>query len=127
MARLVLDDDIEEVRVLRRTRTGRTVSVVVYGDDADDQWEDPDAPERVTLVGRTESGAVVRESIAPRGRTKRQAKALRPIDKALRKLARRQIARSRSYLERHERSNRSKKNGWVKDFVKNFRRALKAK
>jgi len=40
-------------------------------------------------------------------------------------MMKRQFRVSKIYLERHERSNRTKRNGWVKDLSKNMVRAMR--
>ncbi len=50
---------------------------------------------------------------------KKQAKWLAPYEKLVREVAKRQDRASHTYVQRHQRSNRKKKNGWIRDFVKN--------
>jgi hypothetical protein len=56
---------------------------------------------------------------------KKGSKMLRPIEKAARRFAKKQSVAASAYLERHERSNADKKNGWVKDIKKNVTKSMK--
>lgn len=60
-----------------------------------------------------------KEQKKKRKKRKKQNKYLSPLEKLVRDVAKRQDKATRTYVERHERSNRKKKNGWIKDFVKN--------
>ena len=55
---------------------------------------------------------------------KKQARALRPTEKMVFSMAKRYDKASKEYRDRHERSNRKKKNGWIKDFAKNYNKAM---
>lgn len=55
---------------------------------------------------------------------KKQAAALKPIEKAMFKQARKAEEASKIYRERHSKSNKKKKNGWVKDIGKNYAKAM---
>ena len=58
------------------------------------------------------------------GRGKRKGtRLLRPVDRAVRRLARAQEAMAETYLERHERSNEKKRDGWLRDLGNNVYRA----
>merc|ERR1711872_65138 len=52
---------------------------------------------------------------------KKQARALRPTEKMVFSMAKRYDKATKEYRDRHERSNRKKKNGWIKDFAKNYK------
>ena len=54
----------------------------------------------------------------------KKSKLLSPWGKSLKKMAKRQDKASRVYLKRHKRSDKKKKNGWFKDFAKNYGKAL---
>lgn len=54
---------------------------------------------------------------------KKQAAWLKPFEKRQRRAARAMIAGSESYLDRHQRSNRKKRNGWLRDLNKNSLKA----
>ncbi|MDB9517412.1 LamG domain-containing protein [Roseofilum reptotaenium CS-1145] len=55
---------------------------------------------------------------------KKQSKSLRPIEKLVRRLSNKQHRATREYTKRHKRSNRKKKNGWLRDWYKNWGKAL---
>ena len=59
-----------------------------------------------------------------RRKRKKQSKFLSPWEKTVRRLAKNQVKASNTYLDRHERSNRKKKNGWIRDYNKNFSKSL---
>jgi hypothetical protein len=80
---------------------------------------------KVTLV-KPDAGVIRYAEIDDTGpNKKKQSKALRPLEKSMRKIARRQVEIAAAYLLRHERSNRRKKNGWIRDFGANLRRAMR--
>ncbi|MBW4583782.1 hypothetical protein G7B40_013240 [Aetokthonos hydrillicola Thurmond2011] len=55
-----------------------------------------------------------------RRKKKKQSKFLSPWEKSVRRLARNEVKAAKTYLDRHERSNKKKKNGWLRDFNKNL-------
>ncbi|MDJ1179191.1 hypothetical protein PJF56_09965 [Roseofilum sp. BLCC_M91] len=55
---------------------------------------------------------------------KKHSKFLSPYEKYVRELAKRQDEATHTYVERHKRSNRKKKDGWLKDFVKNYSKSV---
>ncbi len=59
-----------------------------------------------------------------RKKRKKQSKYLSPYEKYVRKVAKRQEEATHTYVERHKRSNRKKKNGWLKDFAKNYSKSV---
>ncbi|MCA9537736.1 MAG: hypothetical protein KC620_02535 [Myxococcales bacterium] len=54
---------------------------------------------------------------------KKQSRLLRPFERGQRRLATAYSTASESYLDRHKRSNRKKRNGWIRDLAKNQRRS----
>ncbi|MDY7006749.1 MAG: hypothetical protein SWX82_23195 [Cyanobacteriota bacterium] len=54
---------------------------------------------------------------------KKQSKALSPLEKSIFKMAKMTDKATTQYRERHEKSNRKKKNGWIKDLPKNYNKA----
>ncbi|NES23203.1 MAG: hypothetical protein F6K41_30865 [Symploca sp. SIO3E6] len=60
----------------------------------------------------------------PKKKRKKQSRVLKPFEKAVRDLAKRQAEATSEYIERHERSNRKKKDGWIKDFPKNYSKSM---
>lgn len=102
------------VRVVFRDRKPDRLSSAFGDDDI-----------RVTIV-RPETGVVLEGELDESGpRRKKQTKMLRPIERAVRKIARREFGIAQVYLARHQRSNRLKKDGWIKDLGKNIRRAIR--
>ncbi|NET25418.1 hypothetical protein [Okeania sp. SIO1I7] len=59
-----------------------------------------------------------------KNKKKKQSNALKPYEKAVFKMAKMYDKATKEYRERHERSNRKKKNGWIKDFAKNYSKAM---
>jgi hypothetical protein len=55
---------------------------------------------------------------------KKQSRVLKPLEKSVFKLAKRYDEATSEYKKRHSRSNKKKKNGWIKDFVKNYGKAM---
>jgi hypothetical protein len=123
-----LDDDVEELVVIKPGDNGkakikrfnRELSVSpARGDD-----EDP--PKLFVLV--RDFGGDVRAARLHRndedGR-KKQSKRLKPIERIVRKLMRRQSAFANSYLQLHEMSNHRKKNGWVRDLSRNVMKSVR--
>lgn len=51
---------------------------------------------------------------------------VRPIEKAVHRWARSEQARAAKYLERHERSNAKRRDGWVRDLNINTLKAIEA-
>ena len=76
---------------------------------------------RVVVLQKDWTGAA-RPVVIFRDRRK-GARNLRPFEKAIRRLNVAQGTAAGVYLERHERSNRKKRNGWFKDLRKNGARA----
>ncbi|WP_414588376.1 hypothetical protein [Scytonema sp. PCC 10023] len=59
-----------------------------------------------------------------RKKRKKQSKFLSPWEKTVRRAAKDQVKASETYLGRHERSNKKKKNGWIRDLNKNVSKSL---
>ncbi|NEP58851.1 MAG: hypothetical protein F6K31_17830 [Symploca sp. SIO2G7] len=55
---------------------------------------------------------------------KKQAAALKPYEKTIFKVAKSYDKATKEYKDRHEKSNRKKKNGWIKDLPKNYSKAM---
>jgi len=62
------------------------------------------------------------------GKTKRkkkkQAAALKPLEKNVRSVAKSLDKATKEYFTRHDRSNSKKKNGWIRDYTKNMNKAM---
>jgi hypothetical protein len=55
---------------------------------------------------------------------KKQSSGLKPIEKAIFKLSQKYDKATTEYKERHSKSNKKKKNGWIKDLPKNYTKAM---
>lgn len=77
----------------------------------------------VMTIHQEEDGAVVRTVLSKKKSKKRVSKRWRKMDKALRRLNEAQQTAASDYLRRHERSNRKKKNGALRDLTKNVMRS----
>lgn len=53
------------------------------------------------------------------GEARKGSSALRPLEKAVRRVMKAESAALDSYLDKHERSNQKNKNGWLRDMVPN--------
>ena len=86
--------------------------------------EDQEYPVRsVMTLHHDNNGIVVRKVLSKKKRKKRVSKEWRQVDKALRRLNKAQQEAASDYLRRHERSNRKKKNGALRDLSKNVMRS----
>lgn len=75
------------------------------------------------LIKREADGAVAISTVFKAKGKRRGSRRLRPLEKVVRRIGEAASTASDVYLSRHERSNRRKKNGWVKDIGKNIRKA----
>lgn len=122
-------DGVRRVSVVKLAAGGRARETVLFRagrraaeDVVDDILDDG---VRVHVV-RPHSGVVRSGELDESGpRPKRQAKMLRPLEKGMRKAIRRQLGVAQIYLSRHERSNRRKRDGWLKDLPRNIYRAVR--
>lgn len=71
-------------------------------------------------LGRVEAVEIYRK---PSGGKRKGTRLLRPLDRVTRRMARAQETAAATYLERHERSNASKRDGWLRDLGNNVYRA----
>lgn len=78
---------------------------------------------RATLVQRDATGALQSSVIYKEKSKRRVPKRWRGMEKFLRRMGAAQQTSASVYLERHERSNAKKKNGWLKDLGKNMGKA----
>jgi hypothetical protein len=81
----------------------------------------------VVKVKRESDGSVTRTVVAEdsKRRRRRVSRPFRRIDRSLRKLTKAENVASSEYLRRHDRSNRRKKNGALKDLGKNVRKSIR--
>lgn len=80
----------------------------------------------VTFLKAKPDGSYETEHLTETGPRKKQAKALKPLERMVRKLVKSELAAAQVYLERHDRSNQLKTNGWLKDIGKNLGKAVKS-
>lgn len=76
-----------------------------------------------TLYGKSSKSSKSKKRKKKR-KNKKHSKFLSPYEKYVRELAKRQDEATHTYVERHKRSNRKKKDGWIKDFVKNYSKSV---
>jgi hypothetical protein len=108
---------VERVTVLRPDDSGNIVREKYKVDDLDDDLG-------IDYIVRDRAGLVRRGEVSERlGQPKKLSKVSRALDKRIHKLARGNSRTVSRYMTLHDRSNRIKKNGWVRDLVKNLRKA----
>jgi hypothetical protein len=81
----------------------------------------------VVKIEREADGSVTRTILSDEGKKRRRkvSRPLRRLDRSLRKITKAENVASSDYLRRHERSNRKKKNGALKDLRKNLRKSVR--
>ena len=78
----------------------------------------------VTIVETTEAGDRVNRVVySDRPKRKKQSKLLRPAEDMTRRMTEASIAGMQSYIDRHKRSNRKKRDGWLKEYRRNLTKA----
>ena len=86
----------------------------------------PDSVRRITVLHKSADGTVDAETIYRRsgssGRRK-TSQLFRPAERVARRLADAQSRFAQSYLDRHNRSNRKRRDGWIGDYPSNVLRA----
>ena len=111
--------DVKRISVIR-PGSGEVHHLLVRGDD------DADGSIKVTLL-RPGLGVVRRLKLEqPSTGKKKQSRMLKPLEKGLRKLVKRELEIGADYLERHERANRRESNGWIKHLPRNVIRAVRS-
>ncbi|HEY2322812.1 MAG TPA: hypothetical protein VGJ82_08100 [Thermoanaerobaculia bacterium] len=83
--------------------------------------------QRITILKKDPESGKVRPAAVYRakGRKKKTPKALRPIEKFLRRLGKAQARAASVYNMRHDRSAKKKKNGALRDLITNVSKARK--
>lgn len=79
--------------------------------------------ESITFLKAHSDGSYDCQTLTEAGPRKKQSRTLKPFEKLVRKLVKSELAAANSYLERHEKSNRRKPDGWLKDMGKNLKKA----
>lgn len=77
----------------------------------------------VSKMELSADGTVTRIKLGGAKRKRKVSKQWRSMDKMLRRMSRAQETAAGEFRRRHERSNRRKKNGGIRDLSKNVRRA----
>lgn len=121
---LRLSGDIERVVVIRSGEGGRRRSREVFVSDDNPQDILDDVGTKFIVRGRSGRAweGVLQESLGPK---KKQAKWLRPLERRIRKFARRRARAMSMYLVLHDHSNREKRNGWIRDLGRNVRKVIR--
>lgn len=117
---VVTNPDVEQVAVMDRKSGGKTRTVMQVNSGLTGSRK---KSYKVTVINR--AGGVVEEDEGPVRKKRKQTKRLKPMEKAARKTAQRGIRFMENYLHLHERSNMKKKDGWLKSYGKNIRKAFK--
>jgi uncharacterized protein DUF6312 len=79
---------------------------------------------RIIQLQRDENGAYAPITLYRKEARKRKVSGpLRPVEKAVRKIASAQVAFANSYVDRHNRSNEKRRDGWMIDLVPNVAEA----
>lgn len=116
---LKMDSEVKRVTVLKEGR-GRSV----YHRRSEDDDRHP--IKRVTVIRRDGRGRIVsRDAYEGERKTKRQSRALRPMERQLRKVLEFQSDVIENYLGRHRRSNEKRRDGWLSDMPTNMLRAVR--
>jgi hypothetical protein len=83
----------------------------------------------VIRLSPTSAGGVVPETLYERAshrKSKKSSALLKPAQRLVKRLAEAQHATAVRYLERHKRSNETRRDGWLLDFPSNVARAGRA-
>jgi hypothetical protein len=81
---------------------------------------------RITVLQRNASGDMSPVVVFKRGRGKKNGtQMLRPLERIMRSLAETGDAATGTYLRQHKKSNRKRKDGWVRDVPGNYVKAAR--
>jgi hypothetical protein len=117
---LKMDSDVKRVTVLKPGEGGRAV----YSRRSKDSDRQP--IKRVTVIKRDGRGQILsRDAYEGERKTKKQSKALRPMEREVRRMMEFQQDVIQNYLSRHQRSNEKRRNGWLSDMPGNVIRAVR--
>lgn len=78
---------------------------------------------RITLIERTGSGTTATVIAGKRKKRKKRSRGTKGIERGVRQIADAANIFTSNYNDRHKRSNRKKRDGWMKDYTVNFFRA----
>jgi Family of unknown function (DUF6312) len=108
---------VDRVTVLRRDDRGNVVR-------SDKIVDDLDQGIGIDYVVRDQSGLMRRGEVTEEiGPPKKQSKLSKTLNKRVRKMAAGNARTLTRYIRLHDRSNSLKKNGWIRDLVKNVKQA----
>jgi LytS/YehU family sensor histidine kinase len=77
----------------------------------------------VVIIEQGENGRTAATVVYKEKRKRRVSKRWRSIDRAIRRMGRAQLTTASDFLVRHERSNRKKKNGGLRNLIRNVSRS----
>ena len=79
---------------------------------------------RIIMLQPGPSGSLVRTVLYENpNETKKQTRILRPLERVVRRVSRAQLDYWGTLVSRHNRSNRKKRDGWIRDSVTNLAKA----
>jgi hypothetical protein len=80
---------------------------------------------RVTVLSRDDSGKIVPVIVydGRRRKKKKGSRMLKPVERMVRQMARANDAAAADYLRRHKKTNRKRRDGWLRDAHVNLLRA----
>lgn len=106
----------KHVTVISGNHNDRLVRSVRMGSSAEDL--------KFTVIDK--QGTVTRGVIElPLGPIKKESKYVRPLERRVRRMVRRQYRALGRYLVLHDQSRRRKRNGWVKDLGTNLKKVIR--
>jgi hypothetical protein len=78
---------------------------------------------RLTVLVRDPAGQVHAETYTKKRAEKKKTKSLKPSERLTRETAKAARTMIDNYLDRHDRSNRKRRDGWLRDYNDNMSRA----
>jgi len=85
------------------------------------------AVRRIIVLQQNPDGSFTPTTVyRKKSKRKKISKRMRPIEKRARRISKGLATLTSEYTQRHNRSNRKKKNGWLKDIRKNVRKSAKS-
>lgn len=118
---VVMTGGTKRITVIRTSGSKTAASKSEERDDIKRRIASVDGVKFVVIdpSGARQSGAIIEDL----GETKKQSRALKPVEKRVRKALRAQLRSLNVYLSLHDRSNRKRKNGWLRDLTSNMNKA----
>ena len=114
-----LNDDVERIVILKHGSGG--IRKVIDARDNPPIYAS-DSNIKARIIRRDRHGVLQIDEVFGR-RSKKQSRLLRPLEKIIRKGVKRNVRVMQRYLNLHERSNRKKRNGWMRDYIRNVSKA----